>query len=263
MKNSTKIFRRKWPNDRSTCDTQQLSPHPFPLTTNNMPKAKRSTNLSRVARRQMANSENLPSPATRKIAEVETSGSVELKDPKANTTTNAIANDNKSATDTPNTEQLSRGQRKRQAKREQFLRKEKMILSSLMLQRQEEQKKRIDGLDAIKQALMDATGQDSNKNSSEVKPAQHVTTNKAKRKLVAKEIEHVNLILQHPSFKANPLETMQEHLRNTLAEDRKQHEMKSKKRTEQEKQKTESKRAEKNAVKRKSQKKKYKPRRTR
>ena len=238
-----------------------------------MPKVKRSANLSRVARRRIANSDNLPSPATRKIAEVETSGSAEVEDhhSKGNTgsdsksnVTNVINNDSHPVADAPKTQQLSRGQRKRQAKREQFLKKEKMILSSLMLQRQEEQKKRIDGLDAIKQALMDTTTQGANGQSANtVKPIQHVTTNKAKRKLVAKEIEHVNLILQHPSFKSNPFETMQEHLRNTLQQDREQNEMVSKKRTEEERRKNESKRAEKNGIKRKSQKKKYKPRRTR
>lgn len=238
-----------------------------------MPKVKRSANLSRVARRRIANSDNLPSPATRKIAEVEASGSAEVKDhhskgnagsdSKSNVT-NAINNDSNPASNAPKTQQLSRGQRKRQAKREQFLKKEKMILSSLMLQRQEEQKKRIDGLDAIKQALMDTTTQGANGQSTNtVKPIQHVTTNKAKRKLVAKEIEHVNLILQHPSFKSNPFETMQEHLRNTLQQDREQNEMVSKKRTEEQRRKNESKRAEKNGIKRKSQKKKYKPRRTR
>ncbi len=247
-----------------------------------MPKVKRNANLSRVARRRIANSDNLPSPATRKIAEVEASGSVEVNDhdakgnagsdsktlisKTANHVMNVIDKESNSVGDAPKTQQLSRGQRKRQAKREQFLKKEKMILSSLMLQRQEEQKKRIDGLDAIKQALMDATAQDTNgeqANNSTVKPIQHITTNKAKRKLVAKEIEHVNLILQHPAFKSNPFETMQDHLRNTLQQDREQHEMLSKKRTEEEKRKNESKRAEKNGIKRKSQKKKYKPRRTR
>ena len=142
-----------------------------------------------------------------------------------------------------------------------------MILSSLMLQRQEEQKKRIDGLDAIKQALMDTAekgGSDQNSgNNATIKPLQHVATNKAKRKLVAKEIEHVNLILQHPAFKKDPLETMQEHLRNTFAEDRKQQELLSKKRTEEEKRRSETKRVEKNGIRKKSQKKKYKPRRTR
>ena len=52
------------------------------------------------------------------------------------------------------TASLSRGQRKRQAKRDQYLRREKLILSSLQLQKAQEQARRIDGLDAMKEALL-------------------------------------------------------------------------------------------------------------
>ena len=252
-----------------------------------MPKVKRNSNLSRVARRRIATSDNLPSPAARKFGDAENGVPVQAEKhnslapdlvkedrlldeqtksgEKKSTIKNVIGKGRNAVADVPKTQQLSRGQRKRQAKRGQFLKKEKMILSSLLLRRQEEQKKRIDGLDAIKQALMGATAKstdDQNPNNILIKSVHHITTNKAKRKLVAKEIEHVNLILQHPSFQKNPFETMQEHLRNTLADDRKQHEILSKERTEEEKRKVESKRAAKYGIKKKSQKKKYKPRRT-
>ena len=246
-----------------------------------MPKVKKNVNSSRVARRRIA-TENLPLPATDNFA-------VQIKnynkhvppierestflDKKAIVIQSKCGNNhttedvNHNDTDNHEIQKLSRGQRKRHAKREQFLRKEKMILSSLMLQRQEEQKKRIDGLDAIKQALMNATVKNKNDGNSEKitrKPEpNHVSTNKAKRKLVAKEIEHVNLILQHPAFKKNPFETMQEHLRNTFSEDRKQQEFLSKKRTEEEKRKVETRRVDRNVIKKKARKKKYKPRRTR
>ena len=49
---------------------------------------------------------------------------------------------------------LSRGQRKRQAKRDQYLKREHMIMTSLKLKREDEQKKRIDGLDSIREALL-------------------------------------------------------------------------------------------------------------
>mmetsp|Transcript_16676 Transcript_16676/g.45806 ORF Transcript_16676/g.45806 Transcript_16676/m.45806 type:complete len:249 (-) Transcript_16676:320-1066(-) len=247
-----------------------------------MPKAKRNASLSRVARRRVATSENLPSPATRKKGDtgdgttvaiesrplgeektIVTNGKADAAQTehqnKSKTTATATrrAND-KDEPDVPQSQQLSRGQRKRQAKREQFLKKEKMILSSLMLQRQEDQKKRIDGLDAIKEALMDTATKNASGRAIEPQVLQHVTTNKAKRKLVAKEVEHMNLIMQHPSFKQDPFETMQQHLKNTFAEERKQQELLSKKRTEQEKLKSEAKKS----IKKKSQKKKYKPRRT-
>lgn len=239
-----------------------------------MPKAKRNASLSRVARRRVATSENLPSPATRKkendgdgtkvaiessSLDQETFLSNKNSDSphKENQKKTSTKDDSADEPDVPQNQQLSRGQRKRQAKREQFLKKEKMILSSLMLQRQEEQKKRIDGLDAIKQALMDTSAKNANKDTIEPK-IQHISTNKAKRKLVSKEVEHMNLILQHPAFKKDPFETMQQHLRNSFAEDRKQQELLSKKRSEQEKLKTDAKKS----IKKKSQKKKYKPRRT-
>lgn len=41
--------------------------------------------------------------------------------------------------------------------------------------------------------------------------------NKQKKNIAIEEVVHYNLVLQHPSFQSNPFETMQEHLRNTLA----------------------------------------------
>jgi hypothetical protein len=158
-----------------------------------MPKVGKNTKLNRVARRVAAAA---PLPVNN------------TKEPK---------NDNDEP-DTPETQQLSRGQRKRQAKRDQYVRKEKLILSSLVLKKQEEQKQRIDGLDAIRDALMNTTKGDKNKEDRE-EYAESYNTNKAKRKLVAEEAHHVSLVMQHPAFKADPFATIQEHLRNTLAEE--------------------------------------------
>jgi ABC-type dipeptide/oligopeptide/nickel transport system ATPase subunit len=99
------------------------------------------------------------------------------------------------------------------------VRKEKLILSSLVLKKQEEQKQRIDGLDAIRDALMNTTKDDKSKEGQE-EHAESYNTNKAKRKLVAEEARHVGLVMQHPAFKADPFATIQEHLRNTLAEEK-------------------------------------------
>lgn len=115
---------------------------------------------------------------------------------------------------------LSRGQRKRQAKREQYLRKEKMIMSSLQLQKEDEQKKRIDGLDALKEALMETATKGSEGEQATAanrKAAPTITTNKAKQEILSSELNHMSLVLQHPSFQANPFEALQEHLRNSLA----------------------------------------------
>ncbi|KAL7581345.1 hypothetical protein ACA910_006103 [Epithemia clementina (nom. ined.)] len=123
---------------------------------------------------------------------------------------------------------LSRGQRKRLAKQKQYQRKQEMILTSLKLQKKEEQRKRIDGLNAIKEALL-ATVQPKPKNDDgddadnaedivAVKP-NLLKTNKTKELLVQKEAAQLSLVIQHPSFQADPFATIREHLKNTLAPD--------------------------------------------
>ena len=124
---------------------------------------------------------------------------------------------------------LSRGQKKRLAKREQYLNREKMVLSSLRLQRLEEQKGKIDGLDAIRDALTEAVYSASHSNSKppvgnntkDNHESKNLTlnTNKAKKSLANIEITHMGLVLQHPSFVANPFAAIQQHLRNSLASD--------------------------------------------
>lgn len=136
-------------------------------------------------------------------------------------------------------QQLSRGQRKRQAKREQYLRREQMVLASLKLKRADEQKKRIDGLDAIKEALM-ATVSTKEEGADADSKQQHrpnlLKSNKSRKRLLEKEAAQLNLVLQHPSFNADPFSTMREHLQNTLAKDaeqqKKQAQQYSKERTE-------------------------------
>mmetsp|Transcript_4322 Transcript_4322/g.8016 ORF Transcript_4322/g.8016 Transcript_4322/m.8016 type:complete len:226 (+) Transcript_4322:114-791(+) len=122
-------------------------------------------------------------------------------------------------------ETLSRGQRKRLAKREQYLKREKMIMSSLRLQRLEEQKGKLDGLDAIREALGDAShssksimsaAKDMSKSADKTKDLP-CNTNKSKKTLANTEISHMGLVLQHPSFKENPFAAIQQHLRNSLA----------------------------------------------
>lgn len=121
---------------------------------------------------------------------------------------------------------LSRGQKKRLAKREQYLNKERMVLSSLRLQRLDEQKGKIDGLDALRDALSEACyktklpanstydGSNGNKSKNVL-----LNTNKAKKTLGNDEITHMGFVLQHPSFVSNPFAAIQQHLRNSLASD--------------------------------------------
>ena len=120
---------------------------------------------------------------------------------------------------------LSRGQKKRQAKREQYLKREQLIFSTLQVKRLEEQKGRLDGLDALKEALTNsmtstkkADGESNAPNArtkEEEGPA--LKSNKSRKSLVQKELPHFNLVLQHPVFKKDPFATMQEHLKNSFA----------------------------------------------
>ena len=133
-----------------------------------------------------------------------------------------VADDKKESSSDNNRDDtaLSRGQRRRQAKREQYVRKEKMILSTLQLKKEAAQKKRIDGLDALKAALMETVKEtkDDNAKSQQTEKQQEapVTTNKAKKQLVAGEIHRMGLVLQHPAFQENPFQALQEHLKNKL-----------------------------------------------
>ena len=142
-------------------------------------------------------------------------------------------------------EPLSRGQRKRHAKREQYLKREKMVLSSLRLQHLEEQKGKLDGLDAIREALpssnsirlaKEAANAQSSKQSSAATPQVPACgTNKSKKTLANSEISHMGLVLDHPSFKENPFAAIQQHLRNSLAPQKEKLEQDSLKRTQEEK----------------------------
>jgi len=148
--------------------------------------------------------------------------------PSADKTTRSVKNQQNSVDTTKKQEQvLSRGQRKRLAKREQYLKKERLVLNSLKLKHAEEQKKRIDGLDAIKEALIATVTketakegkEDDNDETSKAEEKHMIKTNKARKSLVEKETAQMNLVLQHPRFQADPFATIREHLQNTLAKD--------------------------------------------
>jgi hypothetical protein len=110
--------------------------------------------------------------------------------------------------------ELSRGQRKRQAKKDQYMKRQKLVLSTLMLKQREEQSKRIDGLDALKEALL-GTLQEKSKAKDDI--TQSLMTNISKQKLVGQEVSHLGLVLEHPAFRMNPFATIQEHLKNSLS----------------------------------------------
>lgn len=140
-------------------------------------------------------------------------------------TSTKIISPKSSQKDDGHTESLSRGQRKRLAKREQYLKRERMVMSSLRLKRLEEQKGKLDGLDAIKEALASTTTSTSDAVSREAQSSSQSTeklsshTVKAKKNLANSEIGHMSLVLEHPSFVENPFAAIQQHLRNSLESD--------------------------------------------
>ena len=134
---------------------------------------------------------------------------------------------------------LSRGQRKRLAKREQYLKREKMVMSSLRLQQLEEQKGKLDGLLAIREALGEAcsshppkslTSDAKEMKSDATKKPTTCNTNRSKKAVANREISHMGLVLEHPSFRENPFAAIQQHLRNSLAPEAEQMKQKSQKR---------------------------------
>jgi hypothetical protein len=122
-------------------------------------------------------------------------------------------------------EPLSRGQRKRLAKRDQYLKRENMVLSSLRLKRLEGQVGKLDGLDAIREALGVASSSSSSSGAAAVegggakKVPPTCDTNKSRRALANAEISHMGLVLRHPAFNEDPFEAIRQHLRNSLAGD--------------------------------------------
>ena len=105
-------------------------------------------------------------------------------------------------------------------KREQYLRKEQMVLSSLRLQHQEEQSRRIDGLDALKDALLNvestAAAMPEQPPANLIPTQRKIKTNNSRQALLQKEVAHMNLVLQHPRFVEDPFSTIYEHLQNTI-----------------------------------------------
>lgn len=210
-----------------------------------MPKVSRVGKFRRQAKEDAVAAAAVVTEAPTSSVAVASVSEVENADIK---TENKDASNDTSKTASPSVDQLSRGQRKRQAKRDQYLKRELMIMSTLKLKHQEEQKKRLDGLDALKEALMDVAKTSAAEAVAPDEPAKAVSmlkSNKSKKELTMREVTHLNLVLQHPTFQANPMETMQEHLRNTLAKSAKLQSVQAKQREQEDKAKQEVKRQQK------------------
>ena len=76
----------------------------------------------------------------------------------------------------------------------------------------------VDGMKASLEELLNASesAHRSNANQLSAHPTSTMTSRR-RQKLVAEESLHMQQVLQHPAFVADPLATLQEHLKNTMA----------------------------------------------
>ena len=165
-------------------------------------------------------------PKASKVGKARAASKVSSRDIRAIGGTSDVSNDGHGSKG----EALSRGQRKRLAKRELYLKREKMVMSSLRLRQIDEQKGKIDGFDLLKEALPslnDIAAASKARKKAKQNATLSTTTNKAKKRLATQEISQFGLVLDHPSFKSNPFESIQKHLRNSLAPEVKELEAKS------------------------------------
>lgn len=122
----------------------------------------------------------------------------------------------------PKGQQLSKGQRKRQAKRMQYLKRERLIQSSLSLRRKSEPQDAM-AVDSLKDAIGVVDASTKNMTTSRGNHSGHhfsskrVKSNRGKKRLQNEEVMHMSLVLQHPQFKEDPFGTLQEHLKNSVA----------------------------------------------
>ncbi|GMH80065.1 hypothetical protein TrST_g2844 [Triparma strigata] len=121
--------------------------------------------------------------------------------------------------DVPNREsktpQLSRGQKKKLAKRQQYEARMKMVNNSLLLQSHRSKKKS----DCLLSGLSSALPSVPSPSPPPPPPKQtSIKTNLQKQKLSIEEKAQHKLVLEHPTFKSNPFEAIKLHLNNSLAE---------------------------------------------
>mmetsp|Transcript_43257 Transcript_43257/g.74681 ORF Transcript_43257/g.74681 Transcript_43257/m.74681 type:complete len:229 (+) Transcript_43257:44-730(+) len=109
---------------------------------------------------------------------------------------------------------LSRGQRKRAARRERFLKKMNLVNQAKSVEELSKQGV-LGSLGSIKDVLLNSDIIASSKTNA-AKAPQKVVHNKAKKTVAAQEVQHLSLVLKHPQFMKDPIAAIQEHLRNSL-----------------------------------------------
>ncbi|GMH51262.1 hypothetical protein TrRE_jg11352 [Triparma retinervis] len=136
--------------------------------------------------------------------------------------TNGIDGDSQSPT-IPKGDGLSRGQKKRLAKRQAYEKRMQRVNTSLNLTELRE-KKKVQGMmggmeDALEGVEVKEKGGAGGAEKKEEKKVL-VNTNHRKHVVGVSEVSHMKLVLEHPEFKSNPFGAIMTHLKNEVGEGR-------------------------------------------
>ena len=142
--------------------------------------------------------------------------------PKTTDESNTTSKDNSGETynlDEQNDDNnLSRGQKKRLARRSEFLKKLEVVNSSLKIGEKAKAKK----VGTFQQPMLSLKDALSNLEKKELEKKEALrnkpqfVSNKSKKNVALTELSHFKLVLQHPTFQSDPFSTIMEHLDNTL-----------------------------------------------
>ncbi|OQS07439.1 hypothetical protein THRCLA_00539 [Thraustotheca clavata] len=120
--------------------------------------------------------------------------------------------------------QLSRGQRKRQKRRDAFLKKMGMVQRAVE-EKEKESKKSKDGmfgdLEELQKSLFSTQVEAISTSKTENIKSVSQMTGKQKKRLAMQELGHLKAVQTHPAFQSNPFAAIQMHLQNTVVRDNK------------------------------------------
>jgi hypothetical protein len=115
---------------------------------------------------------------------------------------------------------LSRGQRKRQKRRDAFLKKMGMVQRSTLQREKENKKEKIAGmfgdLEDLQKSLFAIQASSKAQEKTDQTKSVSQMTGKQKKRLIMHELVHLKAVHTHPAFKANPFAAIQMHLQNTV-----------------------------------------------
>uniref|UniRef100_A0A7S2UYS6 Uncharacterized protein n=1 Tax=Fibrocapsa japonica TaxID=94617 RepID=A0A7S2UYS6_9STRA len=131
----------------------------------------------------------------------------------------SIANDGPVGEALRPAERLSRGQRKRRERHDRLLKKMNLVNQAKKSSRagQGLLVGLVDDLEgALPEVLDAAVAAGEVREKRKLGAMRKVVHNRAKKAVAAQEVQHFNLVLNHPAFQKDPIAVIQEHLKNSL-----------------------------------------------